>query len=358
MQMRALIGNRFGTIIAEVVGDIGSTSWILNGIGKSGLTLPKSDPKVNEENLRINNRFYLEFDNGLPAWGGILGLPRDWDSGSVAMTAYGIEEALKTRKTRKTDAFYERSAGVIFRELLLQEEKEDPLGITMGAIWTGGQPHWPRYHYKSLWYVLDYSLRRMEICDFRFVPYIDNGTIKFRADLYQVAGDDKSASVELTEGRNTASGLKLREQGQLINSYTAVGEGSTWGPERQVIIARDQASIAKFGLMEIGKVHAGVSQQATLEMHARNALETNSAPRKLFTLPVVDREPATFAAYDLGDTIRATLPSFGFDGFDGDLRVVAREFDPQSGECDLVVEEPRAIDAWIQSEDIDVEEGT
>ena len=354
--MRALIGNRFGTIIAEIVGDIDSTSWILNGIGKSGITLSKDDPMATAENLRINNRLYLEFDNGLPAWGGILGMPRDWDRGTVGMAAYGIEELLKYRKTQKTDAFYERPAGVIFRELLLREEAQDPIGITIGEIWQGGNPHWPRYHYKSLWYVLDYSLRQMEICDFRFIPYIDNGTIKFRANFYQVAGDDKSASVELTEGRNTASGLKLREQGELINSYTAVGEGSTWGPERSVIVAQYQDSIAKYGLMEVGKVHAGVSQQATLEMHARNAINTHAEPRKLFTLPVVDREPAKYAAYDLGDTIRATLPSFGFDGFDGDLRVIGREFDPATGECELVVEEPHTFEPWIQDEDIEVEE--
>jgi hypothetical protein len=356
--MRALIGNRFGTIIAEVVGDIDSTSWILNGIGKSGLTLAKSDANVNEETLRINNRIYMEFDNGLPAWGGILAMPRDWTPGTVHMAAYTIEEALKTRHTRKTDAFYERPAGVIFRELLLQEEVEDPLGITIGEIWQGGNPHWPRYHYKSLWYVLDYSLRRMEICDFKFTPYLDNGVIKFRTDFYQVAGDDKSGTVELTEGRNTASGLKLREQGSIINKYTSVSEGSTWGPERSVVIARYNESVAKYGLMEQAKVHAGVSQVATLEMHARNAINTHAEPRKLFTLPVVDQEPARYAAYGLGDTIRATLPSFGFDGFDGTLRVLGREFDPATGECELVVEEPRTFEPLIQDEDIDVEEAT
>lgn len=354
--MRILIGDRFGKIIAEVVVDVDLTSWILNGVGKSGIALSTSDSKCTEENLQIGNRLYLEFDNGLPAWGGVLDLPREWDGGTVSMTAYTIEQLLKTRKTRKTHAFFERPAGIIFRDLLIQEENEDPMGITIGSIWKGGRPHWPRYHYKSLWYVLDYSIRRMERCDFMFTPYIDNGHIKFRADFYQEAGDDRSASVELIEGKNTAAGLRLREHGKIINSYYAVGEGSTWGPERTVIAARDLESIAKYGLREVGKVIPGVSQSATLVMHARQAIDQYSAPRKLFTLPVVNQEPALFASYGVGDTIGCTLSSFGFNGFQGTVRILGRELDPANGECELVVEEPRAITPWIYDEDIEEEE--
>jgi len=354
--MRVIIGDRFGKIIAEIVADVEGVSWVLNSIGKSRITLSTDDPKCTAENLEIGNRIYFEFDNGLPAWGGVLDLPRDWEGGTVSMTAYTIAELLKTRKTRKTHAFYEKSAGVIFRDLLIQEEREDPMGITIGSIWKGGHSHWPRYHYKSLWYVLDYSLRRMERCDFTFTPYLSNGHIRFRADFYQVVGDDLSTSVELLEGKNTASGLKLREHGEIINSYTAVGEGSTWGPERVVIVARDLNSIAKYGLREKGKVIPGVSQTATLTMHARQAIDQYSAPRKLFTLPVLNLEPALFAGYRLGDTIGCTLPSFGFDGFEGTVRVLGREFDPMTGECDLVVEEARAIEPWIYDEDIEEEE--
>lgn len=356
--MRVLIGDRFGKIIAEVVPEVNSTSWILNGIGKSGIALSTSDPECTEENLQIGNRIYFEFDNGLPPWGGVLELPRDWDGGTVAMTAYTIAQLLKTRRTRKTTSFLEKQVGIIFRDLLVQEESQDPMGITIGSIWKGGHPHWPSYHYKSLWYILDYSLRRLERCDFTFTPYIDNGHIKFRADFYQVAGDDRASSVELIEGRNTAEGLKLREHGEIINSYAAVAEGSTWGSERSVVVAEDRQSIAKYGLREVGQVIPGVSQPSSLEMHARQAIDQYSAPRKLFTLPVVNQEPATFASYGLGDVVSCTLPSFGFHGFEGTVRILGREFDPRSGECDLAVEEPRTINPWIYDEDIEVEEET
>ncbi|MBN1250098.1 MAG: hypothetical protein JXC32_20705 [Anaerolineae bacterium] len=355
MLVRTLIGDRFGQILTEVQARVESTTWILNGIGRTAISLALSDAKATEENLRIGNRLYLAFDNGLPDWGGVLDMPRNWSHGMVAMTAYELPWLLQWRCTRKNDAFYERPAGLIFRELLRREEEQDPLGITFGSIWMGGHPHWPRYHYKSLWYVLDYSLRRMERCDFRFIPYIDNGRILFRASLYQEAGDDKSASVALVEGRNIAAGFRLAEKGQIINSYYAVGEGSTWGTERVVVAARDNESIATYGLREVGKIHSGVSEQSTLEMHARNALDTNSQPRKIFTLPVTDHEPGLFAAYDLGDTVNAIIPSYGFSGFDGTLRVIAREFNPATGACDLVVEEPHSVEPWVYQDEAEEE---
>ncbi len=351
--MRVLIGDRFGRIIAEAVAGVGGVSWILNGIGKTTLALPASDPKATATNLQIGNRVYIEMDHGLPVWGGVIDLPRVWSGGTITVTCYDIAHLLEYRCTGKNDAFYEQPAGVVFRELLEREELQDPLGIVPGSIWMGGHPHWPRYHYKSLWYVLDYSLRRMERCDFRFVPYLDNGYIRFRADLYQVAGMDKSAAVALIEGRNTAAGLRMEEQGGVINQHHAVGEGSTWGPERLVVAARDAESIATYGLRETGKVYSGVSMPATLEMHARSVLDTNSSPRRIFSFEVTNDVPGRFADYELGDVVSCVLPSFGFGGFDGTVRVLAREYVPATGVCRLVVEEPHAVEPWIYSEDLE-----
>jgi len=353
--VRVLIGDRFGRILTEIVAGVDPVAWILNGIGKTAISLATSNAKATEEYLRIGNRVYLEMNEGLPAWGGVLAMPRTWGGGVVTTTCCGIEHLLKYRCTGKNDAFYERPAGYIYRELLRREEAQDPLGITTGEIWMGGRPHWPRYHYKSLWYVLDYSLRRMERCDFRFVPYIDNGHIRFRADFHQVAGEDKSGKLALIEGRNTAAGLQMQEQGAVINQHFAVGEGSTWGSERLVVAAQATESVAKYGLRETGKVYSGVSVQSTLEMHARNVLDTNSDPRRIFSLEVTNHEPALFSAYDLGDTVSCVLPSFGFGGFDGTVRILAREYDPQTGACKLVVEEPQAMEPWVYQ--VDAEEG-
>jgi hypothetical protein len=204
--------------------------------------------------------------------------------------------------------------------------------------------------------VLDYSLPRMERCDFRFVPYLEEDFIRFEARFFQIAGRDRSANTAIVEGRNTAAGLKLTEQGQVINDYAAVAEGQTWGPERTVVLGQDAASRARYGLRESGKVYPGVSATATLEMHARNVLATHSEPRRIFNLEVTDDAPGRFGDYDLGDLVRCVLPSFGFGGYDGTVRVIGREYDPESGRCTLVVEEPNEPPFWIYQDDVATEE--
>lgn len=356
MLTRVIVADRFGQQLTELVADVGPVSWVLNGVGRTSLSLALSDPKATGVNLQIGNRIYLQFDNGLPPWGGVLDLPRSWQGGTVTVSAYGIERLLDYRCTGKNDAFYDRSAGYIFRELLRREEVQDPLGIRFGEVWMGGRPHWPRYHYKSLWYVLDYSLRRMERCDWRFTAYLDSESrIRFRASFYEVAGQDRSSNVAIVEGRNAADGLQLTEQGAVINAHYAVSEGQTWGSERLVVAGRETESIARYGLRETGKVYSGVSMPTTLEMHARNTLRINSRPRRIFNFEVTNNAPGAFGDYGLGDTIRCVLPSFGFDGYDGNVRVMAREYDPQSGRCTLVVEEPREPEYWIYQDDVEEE---
>lgn len=354
--MRILVGDRFGRIITELAADVDPVSWILTGIGRSGLTLAVTDPKATDEILLIGNRVYLEMDHGLPAWGGVIDMPRVWSGGTVSVRLYEITHLLQYRCTRKNDAFYDQPVGTILRTLLEREEQQDPLGIVVGSIWTGGRPHWPRYHYKSLWYVLDYSMRKLERCDWSFTPYIDGGHIRFRADLYQRAGIDRSASVALVEGRNTAAGLRLEEQGGVVNTHFAVAEGSTWGPERTVVTARDIESVARYGLRETGTVYPGVSDPATLEMHARYQIDTHSAPRRIFSLEVTDDVPGRFVDYGLGDTVRCLLPSFGFGGFRGTVRIIGREYDPSTGTCKLVVEEPHAVEPWVYQDEAPEEE--
>ena len=354
--MRVLIGDKFGRILTELIGNVGPVSWILNGVGRTSVGLAISDPKAREEYLQVGNRIYLEMDHGLPPWGGVLDMPRQWGGGEVSTSGYGIERLLEFRRTGKNDSFYERSAGEIFREVLRRTEEREPLGIRFGEIWQGGRPHYPRYHYKSLWYVLDYSLPRMERCDFRFVPYLEGDFIRFEARFYQIAGRDRSANTAIVEGRNTADGLRLTEQGQLINDHAAVGDGQTWGPERIVVLGQDAASRARYGLRETGKVYPGVGVTATLQMHVQNVLKRDSEPRRIFNLDVTDDAPGRFADYDLGDLVRCVLPSFGFGGYDGTVRVIGREYDPASGRCTLVVEEPNEPAFWIYQDDLTEED--
>ncbi|MFA5526937.1 MAG: hypothetical protein WC992_08940, partial [Acholeplasmataceae bacterium] len=88
-------------------------------------------------------------------------------------------------------------------------------------------------------------------------------------------------------------------------------------------------------------------------MYVRNKLRLDSEPRRIFTLPVTNNEPGPFSSYDLGDEITCELNSFGCDGYHNSVRVVGREFFPQTGECLLAVEEFRDPEFWIYEEELE-----
>ena len=146
--------------------------------------------------------------------------------------------------------------------------------------------------------------------------------------------------------------LTLTEQGQIINDH-AVAEGQT-GAGVTVVLGRRRAGALR--VRETGKVYPGVSVPATLQMHTENVLSENSEPRRIFSLEVTDHAPGRFADYDLGDRIRCVLPSYGFGGYDGTVRVIGREYDPATGRCTLVVEEPNEPVYWIYQDDAETEE--
>jgi hypothetical protein len=94
-----------------------------------------------------------------------------------------------------------------------------------------------------------------------------------------------------------------------------------------------------------------VSQTATLDRYADNAIRESAYPHVLAALTVADVAPARFADYDVGDIVRVMLSSFGFDGYDAAMRIVARGFDAWSGKCELVCDERFEYLPILQGED-------
>lgn len=350
--MRVLIGDRFGRVLGEIAPSVDTISWILNEIGSTRICLPRSDSKATETYLRLGNRILIQADNGLPAWGGLLSLPRNWSKGRICTQCFTVENVFKTRVTGKNVSFYQYHVGEIFKILMRSEEGKDSIGIELGNTWMGGSFHYPRYHYSTIWDILSNDLRQMERCDFKFTPYLDSGFIKFKAELFYEAGQDRSNQVALVEGRNVAAGLEFTEQGELINKFYAIGEGSTWGADRLVRTGRVQESITKYGLREASDIFPGTSYEYTLEMQARNALKMKSEPRQIFVLPVSNNEPGTYSSYRLGDRVKCELYSFGFQGFNDTVRVLGRDYSPATGNCRLAVEVPRYPEYWIYEEEV------
>lgn len=337
--MRVLFGDPTGRVKAQLVnGTMSSVVWRLNTAGTATVRIKRGSAEFRRELLEPGTRVYAEFDNGLPAWGGVLDLPRDWPRGFVEMRAHTLERLLKFQITPKTRAFYGDVVGSIFSQVLAEADQRASIGISLGQVWYGGAVHYPRYHFRDAMWIINESIRKMENCDYRFVPYLNDGRIMFRAELHELLGDDKRKTVPLMEGTNVAKVIEFSEQGDIVNRVPVVGSGSTWG-ERPVVWGVEKTSRRRFGLREKAIAPSDVSQTTTLARYADNAIRESSFPHTLIRLEVADVSPARFADYDVGDVVRVILPSYHFDGYDAPMRIKARGFDPKSGKCELVLDE-------------------
>jgi len=348
--MRILLGDQTGRVQAEVdKGSISNVVWRLNQSGTATLRVKRDSSAFRRDLLEPGARIYVEHENGLPAWGGVLDLPRGWMPGYLETRAYTIERLLKFRITAKTRSFYGDVVGSIWTQILREAEQRAALGLRIGQIWLGGAAHYPRYHLRDAAWVTDQSVRKMETCDYRIVPYLANNQILFRCELHEQLGDDRRDQVALIEGANVSE-AKLTEQGDIVNRVAVVGSGATWG-ERPVVWGIEEFSRRRYGLREAALTPQDVSQTATLNRYADNEIRERAYPHKIATLQVADRNPSYFRDYDVGDTVQVILPSFDFDGYDAPMRITARGYDPVSGVCELVCDERFEYDPVFLGED-------
>jgi hypothetical protein len=335
---RLLIGDKSGTILAELSPDIGSVSWRLNKVGKVDFTIATIDDKAIVDNLKFGNRVLIEFENGLPSWGGVIDVPRKWDGAQIACKAYSGAHLFKYRITDKGRYFSGVSAGAIFQSLILETNAVEDTGIVIGDIYSAGSNHSPDYHYKNLLDIFQKSLiNRLSTSDFDFLPSESGGRIIFTANFFESKGFDKT-NWALVDGANLTR-VRLIEQGPIVNDWDLAGEGTGWGAERITANEQNTDSINTYGLRQGSKIYADVSIQSTLDTHAVNLLDDSENPYNIFELEVADKEPARFADYDLGDTITLLAPDYGFGGTNTTVRILDRSYDPSSGLCDLVVQE-------------------
>lgn len=335
-EVAVLVGDRNGLLLGELMGDLEGAAWKLNTYGQARLTLAASDATAREEMLRPGNRLLLQFGNGLPDWGGIIDPPRRWRDGRIEVVGYSGEYLLGHRITDRGRYFTHATAGEIFRALL-KEAKEPP--VEVGSVWLGGALHGPDYHLRDLLDIVQESLTgRLEDADWRVEPFLAGGRIRFRAHYLERRGYDHGRRLALIEGVNAVE-VDFQEQGPIDNEIHLAGAGTGWSEDARIYaMAADGGSQGEYGLRQRGGVRVDVTMQATLDNEAATLLDERRDMRRVLGARALDRPPARFGDYDVGDTLWLELYSAGFGGYGRSVRVMAREFLPRTGECSLVVE--------------------
>ncbi len=325
-----------GRVMGELAGDIQGVAWKLNDYGQARITLSRADATATERLLRPGNRILIQFGNGLPDWGGMLDLPRKWKDGRVEVTAYSGERILVDRITGRSRYFSDVTAGTVFRALLSEAV---PSGIEIGEVWLGGEKHSPEYHYRGLYDIFTKSLTsRIEDADWDVTPRLANGRVLFRANYYERKGRDHGSKLALIEGVNLAD-ESLDEQGPIANEIRMAGAGTGWAEDNRIYAGtRDETSIARYGLRQKGELRVDISIQETLDNNAAVTLAERAYPRPIVSPTALDRPPARWKDYGVGDTIWLELYTAGFGGYAAAVRVKAREYLPGRGVCSLVIE--------------------
>lgn len=342
--IQVTVFDRTGEKIGEIRPYVQEVAWRRNDFGRARFTMVRTDSRATERFLRIGNRILFEFDNGLPNWGGVIEVPREWPGGArrnqIDLTAYSGEFLLYLRQTDRGRYFTGATVGNIAQKLVEEANAIRDTGLTVGEIWAGGSTHGPDYHYKNLYQIFTQSLfSRLSTADFEVVPSVVAGKIVFTLNVYERKGSDKPG-VALHEGMNVdADGLSLSEQGPIWNNVTAVGNGQDWSEERLTANSLNQDSIDKYDLRETAVIANGVTSPITLQARADTEVANSAQPHNFFTIMALNQAPGQFKEYDIGDVVTAELPSYGFGGFRGNVKILGRTFFPLTGTCDLATRE-------------------
>jgi hypothetical protein len=334
------LGTRSGRRLAEINPVLNVISWRRNGVSKMPIQMARDDVHLTRDNFNPGNRLLVEFDNGLPAWGGIVDPPSRWTLDNYRTTVCSAEQLLLTRQTDRGRYFTEATPSYIFGSVLTEAENFAGTVVEIGSLEDAGAVYSPEYHLESLLGVAE-SLVSLTGVDFWLEPRLIAGEIRFLVYMKPRRGSVKP-KVVLQEGLNIAE-ITLDEQGPIINHWVTAGSGSGWGDDRIYSEARDEASVSRYGLRQGTGIYSDIVLNATLDIKTQALLEASSKPGNRWSVEVQNVKPALFASYDVGDSVRLVAPSFGWDGFDGFVRVDARYFDPTTEECVLIVEEDRSL---------------
>ena len=333
--LQVLVFDRAGYHPNDIQPQITYVAWRLNEIGVAKFTLPYEDPKCTPDILKSGNRVLIRFLNGLPPFGGVIDYPLRRTATGIQVTVYGGEHILTWRHTAMTLEIDALPPGSIFRILIENANTTATTGITVGSVHTGGDLRTETYHYEQLWNAAR-SLQSRTGEDFKVSPIYEGGRLTFRATWHDSLGDDLSASVLLVEDRNLED-LMMDDQGPIANTVIAAGSGAggtTW-EDRVLGTAQDTDSISAYGRREWAEVLTGIADQTTLTTSAAAILAEKKDPRPHVSAVALNKEPADFSRYKVGDTVQVNgFLKHSLWAIDRPLRVLGREWRPDN-RCSL-----------------------
>lgn len=329
MPSRIRLFDRTGTLLYEPSAPA-FREWVLNDIGNASFTLLAAGL---ESYIELGNYVTIEHDK-LDAWVGVITHPRNWSSRIVTVNAKSAMWLFGQRVGSYTQAV-NGSWGSVLGQVISIVNSNEPTLLSPGAYFDGIS-YSSIVDMSNVYTYLQRALAQAQTrLDFR--PVVTDGKLKIFVDMQPALYTP--SSLRLEEGLNVKNNTGiLIEQGDIYNDVTILGIGLD-----QVKFTAHEfntASISKYGLRQI--LFSEGQSQADVNRLAIVRLAQYAFPRKTLGLTTID-EGDTFNLTRTGASGAVELKSVGYTngalGFQGSAYIRVVQFDDNTGEAVLVVEE-------------------
>ena len=319
-----LIFDRSGKQLAELDASC-SRSWLFSDIGQAEFAVSLQDTKCKREFLEFGNLIFIEHEK-LPAWGGVIDVPRKWRPGFVEVRAYSAEKILEY-SIGPVDVTLSGSTGNLVEQILKLAPTETFYPILAGVFEDDGKNRQQTLNLTKLLEECQELVKRGggEFC---ITPTVTNGILQFKLDYFSEIGQDTGFA--LAEGHNLKlSNNAMVEQGTICNDLTGFGEGASWlsKPIQRVV---NVDSVAQYGRRQASKNFSGNVESDTLQGNTEQAVAVEAYPRVMLDLNVLDVGDV-WRWMRLGNRFPLILHTAGFSGsgygFSGLATVSGMEFD-------------------------------
>ncbi|MDR3572852.1 MAG: hypothetical protein P4L50_03240 [Anaerolineaceae bacterium] len=338
MTSRAGFYNPDGTYLTEMKGTF-NRSWILptRGIGTLDFSLPLNSDKAKLDYLEFGKLVYIEHDK-LPAWGGVIDPTENWGSYTVSPTAYTAEHMLIDGWRIGDGRLMTGPSGELFKQIVNLANSEEDLLIRVGNVEIFDDTRQEVLNWQGLYDEINRIAKR-SLAEWDMQAGIDgNGRLYFTTNWRQRIGNVRDYT--LKEGYNVRmNDTPMTRQGNpvLVNRLIGFGTSAT-AATRPAFTFTDEASRSRYRLRISTQQFEGNTTLGTLTTNVMNSVALTSAPRRTFSLTVLDKDDA-FYNVRLGDTLKLLMSSLGYIGIDTLIRIIGMAYREKENELDITGDE-------------------
>lgn len=339
---RIRIFDRTGVPVAEFQ-TTAKRSWVVGGEGRLQFQYPVRKTDVVNEDVLVFGNWILAQNSVLPPWIGVLDTPRNWSSRNVTVSAYTPERVFKWR-IGPLEEVLTGSSGTIFEKLIQKVNIAEQTIIRAGSIWRGGTQRQMTVNPSPLSEYLQEIWERSGE-DYTWGASITtDGKLLVYGHWFQFLGTDTGVLLHegVGGGNIEATGTVLVEDGPIVNSVFAYGDGETWQSKPNITVSQ-APSVGKYGLRQEGVEYTGVTDVTALKVNGAQYVLEFRRPARSFSVTAINVGD-TFKHIKLGNIFTLQLQSVGFTnghtGYTSRVRVVGMSYDPDKpNKVQLVVRE-------------------